>query len=135
MSWPFAGGAEPPGEKQRAKPVAVPLLWRVLFWDVFSRRLLCCPGWGLLPAPSPPRPPAACSSHWLHARLDIPNPPSLLCSCLSSGRGQMGTVPSRIQAGPRYPRLGMKVLPAALGCGWVLLGTVVDFRAISPWIW
>lgn len=29
----------------------------------------------------------------------------------------MGTVPSSAQGSPRYPRLGMKVLPAALGPG------------------
>lgn len=114
---PSAEGVEPRGEKQRAKPVAVLLLWHVLFLAIFDRQLLRCLGWGLLPAPSPPHPPADCSSCRHSARLDVAYPPSLVCSCRSSGRGRMGTVPSVIQATPRYPRLGMKVLPAARGCG------------------
>lgn len=47
----------------------------------------------------------------------------------------MGTVPSSIQADPHQPRLGVKVLPAALICSgsfsrWVLLRTEVDLTAI-----
>jgi len=52
---------------------------------------------------------------------------------LLSGRGWMGTVPSSIQASPRYPSLGVKVLPAALGRSGSF--SKEHFRAISPWIW
>lgn len=121
LQTPSTGRVEPLGEKQRAKPVAVPLLWCNLFFAVFARQLLCYPGWGLLPAPSSPHPPAGCSSCRQRARLEVVYPPPLLCSCLSSGRELDGDRPQQHPNWSPLSQAGREGASSSIRLGWVLL--------------
>lgn len=73
------------------------------------RQAAALPGLGVLS----PSPPAAAPAGTLQGWTMLIPRPALLLPLFRKGR--MGTVPSSAQGSPRYPRLGMKVLPAALG--------------------
>lgn len=73
------------------------------------RQAAALPGLGILSPPPPAAAPAGTLQGWT---MLIPRP-ALLLPLFRKGR--MGTVPSSARGSPRYPRLGRKVLPAALG--------------------